>query len=97
MYDINYLKSQRRKLRKDIKRYLVAFRDDVVADYGIELPTEDEINLMNKKDFDKFIVDNYSKFLSKQENDLVFIEILESYMCFTNNIENLEYAKTIML
>lgn len=97
MYDLDFLKSQRRKTRTEIKRYLIAFRDDIVTEFNIELPTKDEIRLMKKEEFDEWIVNNYSKFTTKEEMDLQLIEMLESFICVENNILNLENAQSVIM
>ena len=93
MYDLDFLKSQRRLIRSQIKRYLIAFRDDLVEDFKIELPTNEEIKLMKKSEFDGWVVDNYSKLTIKEEIDLELIELLESFICVENNILNLENSQ----
>ena len=97
MYDLEYMKSQRRIIRTDLKRYLITFRDDIVADFNIELPTKEEIKLMSKTEFAEWTLNNYSKFAMKEEIDLELIELLESFMCLENNIENLESLKNNLL
>lgn len=93
MYDLDFLKSQRRKIRSEIKRYLIAFRDEIVAEHKLELPTNDDIKLMKKDEFDEWVINNYSKFTIEEEVDLQLIEMFESFICVENNIINLENAQ----
>ena len=93
MYDLDFLKSQRRKIRSEIKRYLITFRDEIVAEHKLELPTNDDIKLMKKDEFDEWVINNYSKFTIEEEVDLQLIEMFESFICVENNIINLENAQ----
>lgn len=93
MYDLDFLKTRRRQIRADIKRYLIAYRDDITKEFNVELPTRDEIRLMKKYLFDEWIISNYSKFLVKEEMDLELIEMFDDFICVENNIANLENAQ----
>ena len=97
MYDLDFLKSQRRQIRADIKRYLITFRDDIINEYNLELPTRDEIKTMQKHAFDEWIISNYIKFVEKENTDLELIEMIEMFICTENNIFNLEDLNNYIL
>lgn len=97
MYDLDFLKTQRREIRKDIKRYLTTFRDDIIEEYNLELPTRDEIKTMPKHEFDEWLVSKYAEFIKKENTDLELIEMIEMFICVENNILNLESLNNYIL
>lgn len=96
MYDLDFLRTQKRQIRSDIKRYLMLFREEIISDFEIELPTKEEIKMMAKKSFDEWIIKNYSIFSTKENVDLQLVELLESFVCVENNITNMENTQSVM-
>lgn len=94
--DLTFCKSERRKARTALRNYMVLFRDEIVNDYKINLPTQKEIRQMHSGDFDVWF-NMISDDLKNKEIDIVLNELIDNYICCVNNVATAEYEETLMM
>lgn len=94
MDDLTYNRSERSRVRRQLKNYLSAFRDDIAKEFNIALPTKEEIKAMPKRDFDDLIISNISVFMENGDNDLELIEMLELFVILDNKVRNADVTDT---
>ena len=90
---LTYLKGQRSLTRKQLKKYLVMFRDEISAEVNIEFPEADNIRNFDSEEFDKWFETVLKPITTKCKDDLILLEIIECYICAYNNVASEEATK----
>lgn len=93
--DLTYCKSQRSKVRKELKKYFCMYRDELEQELKIIIPSVEKIKQMPKAEFDEWIMNNISKFMNNENVDLELVEMLEYFTICENQIKNSESAHAL--
>lgn len=89
---LTYLKGERSSSRKELRKYLILFRDEFQEECGISFPTRKEIKQFTSDEFDNWFMTVCSKLTETQSDDLILIELIEYYICSLNNVASAEAA-----
>lgn len=95
--DLTYCKSQRRKARTELRNYLVLFKSEIRREFQINLPIESQLHNMSSKKFDEWFATVMDIFIQKKEYDHTLTELIEEYVCWTNNVEIAEFESTLKI
>ncbi len=91
---LTYLKGERSKSRKKLKKYLILFGEEISEESGIQFPTKEQIRLFSSEEFDCWFVPIANKVKSNVSEDLILIELIECYLCSVNNVASAEMSNT---
>ena len=91
---LTYLKGERSLSRKELKKYLIMFREDIEQESGIHIPSKEKIKNFTSEEFDSWFAPVAPKFLSGNIEDLFLIELIEWYICSINNVASAEATRT---
>jgi sensor domain CHASE-containing protein len=91
--DLTYCKSQRSKIRKDLKNYFCLYREELEQELNIQIPPVEQIKQMPKAKFDEWIMKNIGLIMKNENIDLELVEKLELFMIFENKIQNSEHTQ----
>lgn len=91
---LTFLKGERSSARKELKNYLIMFRDDIAEECSISFPSKKEIKQYTSDEFDSWFMSIFTKLKEKISEDLVLIELIECYICSVNNVASAEEIKT---
>ncbi len=90
MNRLTYLKGERSKARKELKNYLIIFRDEISEECKIKFPSQDEMRNMTSEEFDNWFSTICSKIKKCCCEDIILIEHIEYYICSLNNVASAE-------
>lgn len=91
---LTYLKGERSKARKHLKKYLVIFRDELQEECGLSFPTKEEIKKFTSEEFDNWFLEIVSIIQEQETEDLILTELIENYICAFNNVTSAEIVST---
>ena len=87
---LTYLKAERSSARRELKNYLIMFRDFLEQECETPFPTQEEIKNYTKEEFDVWFIKILPHLKEKESEDLVLIELIEAYICAANNVSIME-------
>ena len=87
---LTYLKGERSKSRKELKNYIIMFRDYLEQECETSFPTQEEIRNLTSQEFEDWFIGILPKLKEKESEDLVLLELIEAYVCVINNVSSAE-------
>jgi len=90
---ITYLKSERSTARKELKKYLIMFRDSFEKACGISFPSKKEIKNFTSEEFDNWFLSISEKLQESVKDDLILLDHIEYYICSLNNVLSAEEVR----
>lgn len=87
---LTYLKGERSKSRKELKNYIIMFRDDLERECLVKFPTQEEIRNFTSQEFEDWFINILPKLKEKESEDLVLVDLIETYICAINNVSSAE-------
>ncbi len=91
---LTYLKGERSLSRKELKKYIVMFRDEIAKECEISFPSKEELNNFTSEEFDNWFMPIYDKIKEREFEDIILIELIENYICSINNVSSAEITNT---
>lgn len=91
---LTYLKGERRTSRKELKMYIVKFRDEISQECGTVFPSKEKIMQFTSKEFDNWFAPISPKLMTDEITDLFLKDLIDYYLCAVNNVASAELTNT---